>query len=51
MIMNPGVAFSITSVNFNLGAVTCAGKLSLLIEYTEETVETNTMVKIKDKAL
>ncbi|MFX0122989.1 MAG: condensation domain-containing protein [Candidatus Hodarchaeota archaeon] len=51
LIMNPGVAFPISTVNFNLGAVTCAGKLSLLIEYTEEIINPETIEKIKEQAL
>jgi hypothetical protein len=34
-----------------LGAVTCAGKLSLLIEYVEDNIDKETMKKIEDKAL
>ncbi len=34
-----------------LGAVTCSGKLSLVIEYAEQAVDTETVVKIKDKAM
>jgi hypothetical protein len=34
-----------------LGAVTCAGKLSLVVEYAEEAVDTGTMERIKDKAM
>jgi NRPS condensation-like uncharacterized protein len=51
LIMNPGAAFPLATVHFNLGAVTCAGKLSLLVEYTEETIDSKTMEKIKEKAL
>ncbi len=51
LIMHPGGAFPLVNVNLVLGAVTCAGKLSLILEYAEEAVDTNTMAKIKDKAL
>ena len=51
MIMNPGGAFPLSNVNLVLGAVTCSGKLSLLIEYEERTVDTVTMTKIKEKAM
>jgi NRPS condensation-like uncharacterized protein len=51
LIMNPGGAYPLALVNLVLGAATCAGKLSLLIEYVEETVDTQTMEKIKDKAM
>ena len=51
LIMNPGGAYPLAMVNLVLGAVTCAGKLSLVVEYAEETVDTSTMAKIKDKAM
>ncbi len=51
LIMNPGSAFPLANINLILGVVTCAGKLSLVIEYAEETVDTITMKKIKDKAM
>ena len=38
-------------VNLVLAAVTCSGKLSLVVEYAEEAVDTDTMEKIKDKAM
>jgi hypothetical protein len=34
-----------------LGAVTCAGKLSLLIEFVENNVPVRTMAEIKNRAL
>jgi hypothetical protein len=34
-----------------IGAVTTSGKLSLIIEYAEEAIDTPTMEKIKDKAM
>ncbi|MFX0212284.1 MAG: hypothetical protein ACFFDT_40300, partial [Candidatus Hodarchaeota archaeon] len=51
LIMNPGGMFPLTIVSLVVGAVTCAGKLSLLLEYVEETVNTKTMEKIKTKAM
>ncbi|MGB3715823.1 MAG: condensation domain-containing protein [Candidatus Promineifilaceae bacterium] len=51
LIMQPGGAFPLSHVNLVLGAVTCSGKLSLVIEYAEEAVDTQTMEKIKDKAM
>jgi len=51
LIMQPGGAFPLVHVDMVLGAVTAAGKLSLVIEYTEEAVDTKTMLKIKDKAI
>jgi NRPS condensation-like uncharacterized protein len=51
LIMQPGGAFPLAQVNLVLGAVTCSGKLSLIVEYAEEAVDTATMEKIKDKAM
>ena len=51
LIMHPGGAFPLVNVNLVLGAVTCAGKLSLVVEYAEKAVDTKTMGKIKDKAM
>lgn len=51
LIMQPGGAFPMVNVNLVLGAVTCAGKLSLVVEYAEEAVDTRTMEEVKDKAL
>ena len=51
LIMQPGGAFPLSHVNLVLGAVTCSGKLSLVVEYAEEAVGTQTMEEIKDKAL
>ena len=49
--MKPGGAFPLANVNLLLGAVTCAGKLSLVVEYVEGNVDIRTMEKIRDKAL
>ena len=49
--MQPGGAFPLVHVNMVVGAVTCSGKLSLIVEYAEEAVDTGTMEKIKDKAM
>ena len=51
LILHPGGAFPLANVNLVLGAVTCAGKLSLVLEYAEETVDTSTMEEIKDIGL
>jgi hypothetical protein len=51
LIMKPGSAFPLANVNLLLGAVTCAGKLSLVVEYVEANVDIRTMEKIRDKAL
>ncbi len=51
LLMNPGSVFPLANINLVLGAVTCAGKLSLVIEYAEETVDTKTMEKINTEAM
>ncbi len=51
LIMQPGGAFPLVNINLVLGAVTCAGKLSLVMEHAEEAVDTGTMEKIKAKAM
>ena len=51
LIMNPGGAFPLVTVNLVLGAVTCSGKLSLLLEYAEQAVDTSTMEQVRDRAM
>ena len=51
LIMQPGGAFPLVHVDMVIGAVTAVGKLSLIIEYAEEAVNTATMKKIKTKAM
>lgn len=51
LIMQPGGAFPLAHVNLVVGAVTCSGKMSLVVEYAEEAVDTDTMGEIKDKAI
>jgi NRPS condensation-like uncharacterized protein len=51
LIMQPGGGIPLANVNLVLGAVTCSGKLSLVVEYTEEAVDTATVEKIKAKAM
>ena len=51
LIMHPGGAFPLVNVNLVLGAVTCSGKLSLVLEYAEQAVDTQTMERIKDQAM
>ena len=51
LIMQPGGAFPLVHVDMVIGAVTCSGKLSLIVEYAPEAVDTATMEKIKDKAM
>jgi hypothetical protein len=51
LIMQPGGAFPLVHVDIVVGAVTCSDKLSLVVEYAEQAVDTPTMEKIKDKAM
>ncbi|MBC8504767.1 MAG: hypothetical protein ISR58_04180 [Anaerolineales bacterium] len=51
LIMQPGGAFPLVHVDMVIGAVTCAGKLSLVVEYAEEAIDTATMKVIKAKAM
>ena len=51
LIMNPGGAYPLVFVNLVLGVVTCSGKLSIVIEYAEDTIETAAVEKIKVKAM
>lgn len=51
LYMNPGSGAPLGNINLIVGVVTCAGKLSLVLEYAEESVDTETMEKIKDKAM
>ena len=51
LIMHPGGAFPLVNVNLVLGAVTCSGKLSLVLEYAQEAVDSSTMEKISAQAM
>jgi NRPS condensation-like uncharacterized protein len=51
LIMQPGGGIPLANVNLVLGAVTCSGKLSLVLEYAEEAVNTGVMEQIRDKAM
>ncbi len=51
LIMQPGGAFPLVHVDMVIGVVTCVGKLSLVVEYAEQAVDTATMEKIKEKAM
>ncbi len=51
LIMQPGGGIPLANANLVLGAVTCSGKLSLVIEYAEEAVTTPTMISIKETAM
>jgi hypothetical protein len=41
----------LASVNLVLGVVTCSEKLSLVIEYVEDNIDSGTMKRIKEKAM
>ena len=51
LIMNPGGTFPLANVNLAVGAVTCSGKLSLVVEYAEQAVDTKTIEQVKDRAM
>ena len=51
LILQPGGGIPLANANLVLGAVTCSGKLSLVVEYVEDNVDNNTMQSIGDKAL
>lgn len=52
LIMQPGGGFPLATVNLVLGVVTCAGKLSLVMEYAEAAEEARpSMRQVKDTAI
>ncbi len=51
MLMNPGGAFPLTSIYMVVGVVTVSGKLSIVIEYAGEMIETEKVLEVKEKAL
>jgi len=51
LIMQPGGAFPLVHVDMVIGVATCSGKMSVVVEYAEQAVDTETMKKIKDKAI
>lgn len=51
LLLHPGGAFPLVNVNLVLGAVTCSGKLSIIIEYAEETIDSVSIKKIKERVL
>ncbi len=51
LILQPGGGIPLANANLVLGAVTCSGKLSLVVEYAKEAVESATMQKVKDQAM
>ena len=51
LIMQPGGGIPLANANLVLGAVTCAGRLSLVVEYAREAVDAAIMQKVKDQAM
>ena len=51
LIMQPGGAFPLVMVPLVIGVVTCSNKMSILLEYAEERIDTTAAKKIKEKAL
>jgi hypothetical protein len=51
MIFQPGGGIPLSNVNLVLGAVTCSGKLSLVVEYADQAVDSGTIYAIKERAL
>jgi NRPS condensation-like uncharacterized protein len=51
LILQPGGGFPLANVNLVIGAVTCSGKLSLIVEYAEQTMDPQMVETIKDKAM
>ena len=51
LILQPGGGFPLANVNLVIGAATCSGKLSLVIEFAEQAVDAATVEKIKEKAM
>ncbi|MFC2079119.1 condensation domain-containing protein [Candidatus Bipolaricaulota bacterium] len=51
LILQPGGAFPLSQVGLVVGAVTCSGKLSLVLEYAEEAAGASTMRRVSEKAL
>lgn len=51
LIFQPGGGIPLSNVNLVLGAVTCSGKLSLVVEYAEQAVSSETIQRITERAL
>lgn len=51
LIMQPGGGFPLVNANLVLGVVTTSDKLSLVLEYAEQAIDTSTVEQIKDKAM
>jgi hypothetical protein len=51
LFMQPGGGIPLANANLALGAVICSGKLSLVVEYGPEAIETATMERVKDQGV
>ena len=51
LILQPGGGFPLATVGLVIGAVTCVNKLSLTIEYAEETISTKLAQRITKIAI
>jgi hypothetical protein len=51
LILNPGGAYPLSMVNLVVGAVTYAGKLSLVLEFAQERLDMETADAIKNQAV
>jgi hypothetical protein len=51
LILHPGGPFPLVNVNLVLGAVTCSGRLGLLLEWVEQNIDLQTMERIRDEAM
>jgi NRPS condensation-like uncharacterized protein len=51
LIFQPGGGIPLPNVNLVLGAVTCSGRLSLVVEYADQAVDSGTIHAIKEEAM
>ncbi|MHA1112170.1 MAG: condensation domain-containing protein [Promethearchaeota archaeon] len=51
LIMQPGGGFPLTTVNLVIGVVTCLGKMSIIMEYAEDQLNSDIAKEIKKNAL
>ena len=51
LIMQPGGAFPLATVNLVIGVLTCSNKMTVLLEFAEEQLAMETALKIKKIAL
>jgi hypothetical protein len=47
LIMQPGGGFPLTTVNLVAGIVTCSNKMSIIVEFAEDQLNSSTAEKIK----